>query len=181
MDNPHSCIANVHVITTTFSSYVSTPLGAIFLDLVFLFRWSTRELIRMFHDLLALLMEFFFLWITFIASFNAWFIHIPLKKIGGIQFSFGVDILFCGWKVGGRFSLLVPMSTACKSNILFRFLRGTIKFMITYIFLDPASNNLVECILAPPRLCLLLPCKQPRNLENVVNLEILLYHVLRLI
>jgi hypothetical protein len=33
---------------------------------------------------------------------------------------------------------------------------------------------LLECVLAPPKVCLFLPCKQPKNLESVVNLEILL-------
>jgi hypothetical protein len=39
------------------------------------------------------------------------------------------------------------------------------------------SNNLVECVLAPPRVYLFLPCKQPKNLENAVNLKTFLKHV----
>jgi hypothetical protein len=46
--------------------------------------------------------------------------------------------------------------------------------MIAYLFMVLASNNLVECIMAPPSVCLFLPYKQPKNLESVVNLEILL-------
>jgi hypothetical protein len=46
--------------------------------------------------------------------------------------------------------------------------------MIVYLFMVLASNNLVECILAPLRACIFFPYKQPKNLENVINLEILL-------
>jgi hypothetical protein len=46
--------------------------------------------------------------------------------------------------------------------------------MIVYLLMVLASSNLVECILAPPRVYLFLPYKQPKNLESVINLEILL-------
>jgi len=45
--------------------------------------------------------------------------------------------------------------------------------MIAYFFLVPTFNNLVEGILAPPRV-FFLPCKQPKNPKSVINLEILL-------
>ncbi len=57
MDNPHSCIARVHLITLAPSFAMSTPLGPIFLDLVFPFKWLENELKIMFHVLLALLNE----------------------------------------------------------------------------------------------------------------------------
>jgi len=174
MDSPYSCITNVHVITTTSSSFVSTPLGLIFLDLVFPFRWSTRELIGMFHDLLAFLMECVPFSITSIASSSTSFVHIPLLIFGSTWFNYGVDLLLCGSRVRGRFSLLIAKSTTCKSNMLLHLLQGTINFTIVYLFLVPASSNLVECVLAPTMVCLFLPRKQPKNPKSVINLEILL-------
>ncbi len=174
MDNPYSCIVNVHVITTT-SSFVSTPISPIFLDLDFSFRWSKRELIGMFDDLLAFIMEYVPLSITSIASYNASSVHIPLLVFGGIQFNCGVDFLLCGSRVGGRFSLLIVRSACCLQiqHAALSLIRDY-KFMIVYLFPVPTSNNLVECVLAPPRVCLFFPYKQPKNPESVVNLQILL-------
>jgi hypothetical protein len=59
--------------------------------------------------------------------------------------------LFCGSKVGGIFSLLIIRFIACKCNMLFCLLWRIINFMITYLFLVPTSNNLLECDLAPLR------------------------------
>jgi hypothetical protein len=83
----------------------------------------------------------------------------PLLVFENTRFNYGVNILLCESRIGGRFSLLVVGSPTCKSNMLFHLLRGTIKFMIAYFFQVPASNNLVECVLAPPRICLFFPCK----------------------
>ncbi len=158
MDNLH-----VHVITVTSSFSISTPPSPIFLDLVFPFRWSTREFIGMFHDLLAFLMECVLLSITSIASSSISLVHIPLLIFGGTRFNYGVDLLLCGSRVRARFSLLVAMFNTCKSNMLLHLLQGIIKFMITYLFLIPAINNLVECVLVPTMVCIFLPCKQPKN------------------
>jgi hypothetical protein len=49
--------------------------------------------------------------------------------------------------------------------------------MIIFLVMGLASNNLVECVLAPPRVYPFLPYKQPKNLESVVNLKTLLNHV----
>ncbi len=57
MDSPHFYIANVHLMILTPSFYVSTPLGLIFLDLVFPFKWLEIEFKIMFHILLALFKE----------------------------------------------------------------------------------------------------------------------------
>jgi hypothetical protein len=43
----------------------------------------------------------------------------PLLVFGGIQFSCGANLLFCGLEVRGRFSLLVVGSVVSKSNMLF--------------------------------------------------------------
>ncbi len=86
MDSPHSCIVNVHVIIIAF---VSTPLGPIFMDLVFPFRWLAREFIEMFHNLLAFLRECVPLSITSITTSNVSFAHMLLLVFESIQFSCG--------------------------------------------------------------------------------------------
>jgi hypothetical protein len=75
--------------------------------------------------------------------------------------------------MGERFSLLAIGFAACKSNMLFRLLlKKIVKFMIVYLFLVLAFSNLVECIIAPPRVCLFLPYKlQPKNSVSVVHLN----------
>ncbi len=83
MDSAHSCIINVHVIIAESSSFVSTLLGPIFLDLVFPFRWLERELIGMFHDLLALFKECVPLSTTSMAVCNASSIHMLLLVFEG--------------------------------------------------------------------------------------------------
>ncbi len=113
MDNPHSCIANVHVITTTYSSSISTPHGPIFLYLVFPCKWSTREFIVRFHELLAFLRECVPLSITAIVTSNLSSIHMPLLVFKNIWFNCGAIFLFCGSRVRGRFSLLVVRSVTC--------------------------------------------------------------------
>jgi len=174
MDNPHSCMFKVHLITTRYSFSINTLYSRIFSDMVFPFRWSTMELIGMFHDLLALLKECVPFSTTSIATSNISSIHMLLSVFGSTQFNYGVDILFCGLGIRGRFSLLFASFATCKSNMLLHFLWGTIKFMIIYFFLVLASSNLVECVLASLMVCLFLPYKQPKNPKNVVNLEILL-------
>ncbi len=71
-----------------------------------------------------------------------------------------------------RLSLFV----VCKPNMLFCCLQRIIKFMIALNFL--AFSNLVECVLAQPRVFLSLSCKQPKNPKSVINLGIWLWHVL---
>jgi len=90
MDGPHSWIDNVHVITIAFSSFVSTTLGPIFLDLVFPFRWLVKELIGMFHDLLAFFMECVPFSITSIIVFNTSSVHMPFLALDSI-----VVLIFC--------------------------------------------------------------------------------------
>jgi hypothetical protein len=112
---------------------------------------------------------------------NVLFVHMVLLVIKGIKFSYGVNLLFCGLGVGGSFSLLVIRFVVHKSNMLLCLLRGTVKFVIAYLFLVLFFNNLVECVLAPPWVCLFIPYKQPKNPKSVVNLEILLKHVHKLL
>jgi hypothetical protein len=71
-------------VVSPSSSFVSTPLGPIFLDLVFPFRWLAREFIGMFHDLLGLLQEYVSLSITSIVAFNVSFVQMPLSIFEGI-------------------------------------------------------------------------------------------------
>jgi hypothetical protein len=122
-----------------------------------------------------------FLSTTSIFAFNVLFVHMVLLVIKGTKLSYGVNLLFCGLGVGGRFSLLVIRFVVYKSNMLFCLLRGIIKFVIAYLFLVLSFNNLVECVLAPPRVCLFIPYKQPKNPKSVINLVILLKHVHRLL
>jgi hypothetical protein len=44
IDSPHSYITKVHLIISTSSFVVSTPLSPIFFNLVFPFKWSKNEL-----------------------------------------------------------------------------------------------------------------------------------------
>jgi hypothetical protein len=97
-----------------------------------------------------------------------------LLVIEGTQFNYGVNLLLCGLGVRGKFSLLVIRFVVYKSSMLLHLLRWIVKFVFAYFFLVLFFNNLVECVLAPPRVCLFIPYKQPKNLESVVNLEILL-------
>jgi hypothetical protein len=41
--------------------------------------------------------------------------------------------------------------------------------MIAYLFLVPTSKKLMEGVMAPPKVCLFLPYKQPKNLESVIT------------
>ncbi len=143
MDNPHSPIVNVHVVTIASSYSVRTHLGPIFLDLVFPFRWL-MELIRMFHALLALHRENVPFSITSIANSKASFVHMPLLVVEGIQFSC-VDILLCGSRVVGQFfNLLQEVDYPC------------------LLFANLTCNNLVECFLAQPRVSFSLLVNNPR-------------------
>jgi hypothetical protein len=100
----------------------------------------------MFHDLLALLMECVPFSIISIASSNASFVHIPFLVFGNTRFNYGVDLLLCGLRARGKFSLLIVGFTACKSNMLLRLLQGTFKFMIDYFFLVLPFSNLVGTV-----------------------------------
>ncbi len=82
MDNPNSCMFKVHLITTRSSFSINTPYSPIFSDMVFPFRWSTMELIGMFHDLLALLKECVPFSTTSIATSNISSIHMLLSVFG---------------------------------------------------------------------------------------------------
>jgi hypothetical protein len=86
----------------------------------------------------------------------------PLLVFENIWFSYGANLLFYGSRVRGRFSLSVVRSITCKFNMLFRLLWRSIKFMIVYFFQVLTSNNLVECILAPPRVCFFPPINNLR-------------------
>jgi hypothetical protein len=84
----------------------------------------------MFHDLLAFLSERVPLSTTSIIASNISFVHMLLLVFEGTQFNSGVDLLLCGSRAKGRFSLLAIGSTTYKPNMLFHFLWWTIKFMI---------------------------------------------------
>jgi len=118
---------------------------------------------------------------TSIFAFNVLFVHMVFLVIKGTKFSYGVNLLFCGLGVGGIFSLLVMRFVVYKSSMLLCLLRGIVKFVIVYLFLVLSFNNLMECVLAPPRACHFIPYKQPNNPKSVVNLEILLKHVHKLL
>jgi hypothetical protein len=122
MDSPYSCIVNFHAIIDDSSTFVNTPHGPIFLDIVFPFIWLEREFIGMFHDLLALLKECDLLSTTSMAISNVSSIHMPLLVVEGIEFNCGVDLILCGSKVGGRFSLFDVRFVVCKSNMLIHLL-----------------------------------------------------------
>jgi hypothetical protein len=122
-----------------------------------------------------------FLSTTSIFEINVLFVHMVLLVIKSTKFSYGVNLLFCGLGVGGSFSLLVIRFVVYKSNMLLCLLRRTVKFVIAYLFLVLSFNNLVECVLASPRVCIFIPYKQPKNPKSVVNLEILLKHVHKLL
>jgi hypothetical protein len=72
----------------------------------------------MFHDLLALFKECVPLSITSFFFSNFSFGHMPLLVFKGIQLNYGANLLLCGLRVGGRFSLLTIGFDACKSNVL---------------------------------------------------------------
>ncbi len=96
MDSPHSYIANVHVISITSFSCISTPPNPIFLDLVFPFKWSKKELIGMFHDLLDLLKECVPLSTIAMVASNVSFVHMPLLIIEGSQLVVVLIFFFVG-------------------------------------------------------------------------------------
>ncbi len=158
MDNPHSPIANVHAIIVASFSSIRTPLSPIFHCLVFPFKWSEMELIRMFHALLTLCREYVPFSTTSIVNSKASCIHMPLLVVEGTQFSCD-DLLLCGSGVDGQFSLSAAGDTlslfvVCKSSMLFCHLRRIVKFMITLNFLVLASSNMVDCVLAQLRVSL---------------------------
>jgi hypothetical protein len=185
MDSPHSPKANVHVINVASSFSVKTPLSPIFFYLVFPFKWSKMELIRLFHALLTLYREYVPFSITSIVNSKASSVHMLLMVVKGTRFSC-VDLLVCGSRVGGQFSLFVAggrlsLFVVYKSNMLLRHLWWSIKFMIALNFLVLASNNLVECVLAQPKVSFSFFCKQPNNPKSLINLGILRWHVLRVL
>jgi len=92
INNSHSCIVDVHIIISALSFFVSTPPSPIFEDLVFPFRWSTREFMGMFHDMLALLKEFI--------PFS---LHLFLLVFYGTWFSYGANLLLYGQEHGEDF------------------------------------------------------------------------------
>jgi hypothetical protein len=55
------------------------------------------------------------------------------------------------------------------------------QFMIFFLILGLASNNLAKCVLASQRVYPFIPNIQPKNLESVVNLKTLLKHVHRFV
>ncbi len=142
MDNPHSCMFKVHLINTTSFSFVSTSLSPIFLDLVFLFKWSKNELQKMFHDTLAFLKEHLPLSTSSITTSNCSFIHMPFLLVVGIQFIYGGFFLIYDSWIRGRISL----SITCWSSMPLPHLRSTFKFMIVDVFKIPTSRNSMECI-----------------------------------
>jgi hypothetical protein len=73
----------------------------------------------------------------------------PLLIVEGIQFNCGVDLFFHGSKAWKSFSLFDVKFVACNFNMLLHFLQAIMQFMIIFFFLVLASNNLVECVLAP--------------------------------
>jgi hypothetical protein len=52
-------------------------------------------------------MECIFLSITPISSSNASFVHIPFLILGGTEFNCGVNLLFCGSKVGASLEIVI--------------------------------------------------------------------------
>ncbi len=135
----------------------------------------------MFHALLALRKENVPFSIASISNSKVSSIHMPLLVIEGIQFNC-VDLLLCGSGVGGIFFLFATrgklfLFAICKPN-MFYCLQGIVKFMIALNFLVLASNNLVEYVLAQPKVSLSFSCKQPKNPKSVINLGIWLWHVL---
>jgi hypothetical protein len=76
----------------------------------------------MFHDLLAFLNERVPRSTTFIDVSNVSFVHMLLLVFKGTRFNCGADILLCGSRAQGRFSLLAIESTTYKLNMLLRFL-----------------------------------------------------------
>lgn len=90
MDNLHSCIAKVHLITSTSSFIVSTPPNPIFPNLVFPCRWLENEFKGMFHVLLALLNECVPFSITS-------FVHILLLHVANVQFYWTIGLHALAW------------------------------------------------------------------------------------
>ncbi len=159
-----------------------TPPSAIFFYLVLPFKWSEMELIKMFHALLTLSKEYVPFSMASIVNSKASYVHMSLLVVKGTRFKC-VDLLFCGSGIGGQFSLFatggrVSLFVVYKSKVLLHRLRWIIKFMIALSFLVLASNNLMECILAQPRVSLSFFCKQPKNPKSLISLGILLWHVL---
>jgi hypothetical protein len=81
-------------------------------------------------------------------------------------------LFFMGQEQGGRFSLFDVGFVAYKSSMLVHLLQSLCNSWL-FFYLGLASSNLAEYIMAPPRVYLFLPCKQPKNLENVINLKTL--------
>ncbi len=131
-DSPHSRVINVHVIIVESSTFVNTPPSPIFWDLVFPFIWSKKELIGMFHDLLAFLEECILLSTTSMAIYNVSSIHMPILVVENNWFNYGANLLLCGLGAHGRFSLFNVGSMACKSIMLVYLLWRTMQFMIVF-------------------------------------------------
>jgi hypothetical protein len=70
----------------------------------------------------------------------------PLLIFEGTRFSHGVDLLFCGSRARGRFSLLDVRFVAYKSNMLLRLLWGNIKFMVAYLLPSPNLYSGEKCV-----------------------------------
>jgi hypothetical protein len=105
----------------------------------------------MFHDLLAFLKERVLLSTTFMAIFNVLSVHMLLQVVEGIWFSCGDDLFLYVSRARKRFSFFNAGFVACKSSMLVCLLRGTMQSTIIFLVLGLASNNLVECVLAPPK------------------------------
>jgi hypothetical protein len=83
IDSLHSYIFKFHLTIATSFSSINTPIGPIFLDRVYPFKWSISELKIMFHDILAFLKKHVLLLTSIIIS-NASFVHMPFLLAIGI-------------------------------------------------------------------------------------------------
>jgi hypothetical protein len=111
---------------------------------------------------------------------------VPILVVEGTRFNC-VNLLFCGSRAGGQFSLFATRGRL-SLHLLFANLacyfvsyKGLSSSWLFLNFLVLTSNNLVECALAQPKVSFFCSRKQPKNLESVINLKILLWHVLRML
>jgi hypothetical protein len=131
----------------------SKPCDPYFLDFVFPFKWSKRDVKGMCQWLLAFLKEIFFLSTTSIASSKNSIVHVPCYYRVERLFSLATFFV-CATSVGGVFSL----SDDSESNIPLHRLQGTLtSIMVVFCLLTPISSKLAKYTLNLKRYTLQLP------------------------
>jgi hypothetical protein len=149
IDNPHSCIVNVHSTVALSSSSINTHVGPILQFLILWFRWSNREVSNIPHDLFTFHKEWIIVSTTSVTSSKAWSIHVDLFVLGGCS------LAWCVWR---RCCLSYLYNRCSKCNMCNKYNFWQLIFLIHWLVQESRSmllkDNIHHFELTPPSLSL---------------------------